>query len=225
MDKDGDKADGSPHPASSSTELRGWAPKKRGIEEPFILLHQLECAAQVRQSLTDYYGLSEDLPWDRLVVRSRGDTPRNIYLISEGMDRIFAADERNLLRVINAGLTAFQHRKNPGAPNASSYQMHSTGIDTIAEFQRARIVDISYDELRAMILHPQPEYGLSLLSEATRALVEPFSVGPLTLRLHLPAEVSDWSPPIMRIGGWRGRGTLRLMVEQSQKEFFKYCFE
>ena len=202
-----------------------WQPKKRGIEEPFILFQLLKCTANIQQSLTNYYAFREDFPWNRLVVRNFSDTPRNVSLISDGMNAIFKADARNLLRIINAGLIVFQHRKNPGTPDSIPYQMHSTGTAIISHFQSARIVDLPFEEFKAIALYQSPEYGISFLSESTRQSLEQLSVGPVTLRIELPSDVSDCPLPVIAVAGWKGRANLRLMIEQSQRQFLKYAFE
>lgn len=202
----------------------GWQTKKRGIEEPYIPFVSLPSFADIKQTLMDFYGLGEDFPWLRLVVRSV-DNPRNVTLVSPGAEQLLRADRRGIMRIINTGLLVFSYVNNFCKLENIHYRINADGAEVIAFYQTKRHLVVPYEEFRAIVLYEKSEYPFESLSAETRAALAAFTVGPVTLRVTAPEDIVDPACPPISVGAWRGSGTVRLMVDQVLKQNLVYAFK
>ncbi|GAA5868521.1 hypothetical protein JCM3774_005412 [Rhodotorula dairenensis] len=188
-------------------------------EEPYIYLPGLE-DDQV-QLIKDFFGISDDFPFNELLVRNATGAPlRSIYLTSQLTRALLLSNAYTRMRLISCGVKLFT-RQESSKEQASIYRckwrLNSEGLEVVKPFLgEKRIVTVNEETLRQCMeevsvkLEDLKEEGL----EARMRAMEP---GSAVLRVENAKGKDLQIREDMYLAFWISKSSCNLMVEKVDK--------
>ncbi|KAJ3000788.1 tRNA (cytosine(34)-C(5))-methyltransferase [Globomyces sp. JEL0801] len=138
----------------------GWTGGADSTEKPFIFVSEEH---PIVKKCCETYGLLPSFPRDLFLIRQelsddKEDNFSNIYVVTEKAKSVLTAQNANVLKVVNTGVSIF--RKNGGKTNLDcQFRVSSEGVQTIAPYlSKERQVDICLADLITLIKHEYPKF-------------------------------------------------------------------
>ena len=192
----------------------------------------------VIDSITTTYGIDrEKLPLHKNAVTRTADNsrPKRVYMLSNGLREYLAADVRENLKVIAAGLKIFERQEHKdSAGDTCDYRLVQDGLTMTLPFLTRQIIRPTLAELklilqkRSLQLAPDPERPDKPLftDDATRAEVTSAVAGSCVFlpRLGTAEERAALgaggvlAPEELAIACWKGKSSVNLLVSKVETD-------
>ena len=205
--------------------------------------------ARVIDGITDVYGIDrEKFPVHKNAVTRTVDTsrPKRVYMLTDGLREYLAADHKEQLKVIAAGLKIFERQEHKGPQDApdvetSDYRLTQDGLHLTLPFVKKQIVRPTLAEFklilqrRSLQLEADPERPdrAVFLDERTKAEVAASANGSVVFiprietdedRALLAKGVAS-APEEIAIACWKGKNSVNLLVSKVETEHLLEKFE
>ena len=205
--------------------------------------------ARVIDGITDVYGIDrEKFPVHKNAVTRTVDTsrPKRVYMLTDGLREYLAADHKEQLKVIAAGLKIFERQEHKGPQDApdvetSDYRLTQDGLHLTLPFVKKQIVRPTLTEFklilqrRSLQLEADPERPdrAVFLDERTKAEVAASANGSVVFiprietdedRALLAKGVAS-APEEIAIACWKGKNSVNLLVSKVETEHLLEKFE
>lgn len=194
---------------------------------------------KVIDSICGTYGIDrERLPLHKNAVTRTADNtrPKRVYLITDGLREYLAADVRESLKVIAAGLKVFErqeHKEASGNEGTCDFRLVQDGLHMMLPFLKKQIVHPTLAELklvlqrRSLQLEEDPERPdrAVFLDPRTKAEVSASVAGSCVFlprieteedRAMLAASIS--TPEELAIACWKGKSSVNLLVSKVETD-------
>eukprot|EP01133_Synstelium_polycarpum_P011949 gene11949-13925_t len=181
-------------------------PYVKFFEEPFLPLP--EAAKKEFEQVKQFYGLNAEFPEQQLLSRS-SNAPK-MYLASTPMMEIIQGDKGGRLKVINAGLKAFQKHDGVG-DQACSYRISQDAVTWIEPFMTKRVLSMTHDELTIIIRETEPMF--TEFSKDTENALTTLEQGCFLIKIQ---QNSNAQTSGMVFAVWRGKKSIHLLVQKKE---------
>ena len=137
-------------------KLQGKIPvPRRKVHKGMTEYLEVEEGSDEYQSISDYYGFSEDFPQGSLFTPSAVHK-KNIYLISSTARKVLDLDERKALRVVNMGVKAFSVNKERASTQDCKYRICQDAAPFLLQYLTKRTyVSSSASDFATLLTHKQ----------------------------------------------------------------------
>ncbi|RKP14861.1 S-adenosyl-L-methionine-dependent methyltransferase [Piptocephalis cylindrospora] len=186
---------------------RGAMPK----EEPFIMLDPNQPEIK---DITDFYGISPDLPTSQYLVRAEDGTHKTLYFVSPAVKSLLQARDVERLKLINTGTKAFV-RNDVKNIDAFPFRIQADGLPLLTPFLGPqRFVDAAFSDVLTLIREANPKFDS--LSEPMATKLRAMRAGCVILRLD-PAQMNEAGkglkyPLLMPL--WRANVSVNLLISK-----------
>ncbi len=224
------------------TEVRGGGTRNRqgggsqfGGLDPILPVSD----EKVIHSIRDTYGIDlAKLPLDKNAVTRTADNtrPKRIYALTDGLREYLAADHREQLKVIAAGLKVFErqeHKDATASEGACDYRLVQDGLHMMLPFVNRQIIHPTIDELRLILQRrslqlpgaedPEKPDRAKFMDDATKAEVNAAVSGscvfvPRISAADASALPAGCSPEEIAIACWKGKSSVNLLVSKVETD-------
>ena len=194
---------------------------------------------KVIDSITDTYGIDrERLPLHKNAVTRTADAsrPKRLYMLSDGLREYLAADHREQLKVVAAGVKIFerQEHKDPATgPPPCDYRLTQDGLHMMLPFVTKQIVHPTLEELKLILQRrslnlasdpDRPERAL-FVDERTKAEVAAMRNGSCVFLPRIETDAdramlqeSASTPEEIAIACWKGKNSVNLLVSKAETD-------
>ncbi|GAM18818.1 hypothetical protein SAMD00019534_019930 [Acytostelium subglobosum LB1] len=181
-------------------------PYVRFNEEPFILLTE-ENLKEVDMAV-QFYGLKPTFPIANLLTRS--EKMGKLYLASDPIVELVKGDKTRRLKIINAGLKAFQKHDGLGMMTCP-YRISQDAVSWVQPFMTKRVLQLSHDDLVHIVKVSEP-----MFTEFPKELEERLeALDPGCFVITVDGSDQDQSRG-MRFCVWRGKKSIHLLVPKQE---------
>uniref|UniRef100_A0A8C1XU79 tRNA (cytosine(34)-C(5))-methyltransferase n=1 Tax=Cyprinus carpio TaxID=7962 RepID=A0A8C1XU79_CYPCA len=188
-------------------------PKKMKLfgfkEDPFVFLTEDD---PIFPPIQAFYDLSPDFPKLNVLTRTREGKKRNLYMVSKELRNVLLNNSERM-KVINTGVKVWS-RNNDGEQFGCAFRLAQEGIYTLCPYIRARIINISVEDVKVLLTQENP--FLSKLGDDAHTQAKKLEMGSIVLR-YLP-DPQDLDAPQCPIDlcGWRGKTSIRAFVSRNE---------
>ena len=134
--------------------------------------------------LKDYYGLSDDFPFNQLVTHSK--IQKKLHLVSNGLYELLKNDNRNQMKILAVGVKLFTvnkklHEKDK-TDETCNYRVCQDGLIYVLPFMRKRIFYIGIEFFKKILKAVDYKYT-DILNDEIRITLQNMSLGCVVLIL------------------------------------------
>ncbi|KAI9226767.1 MAG: S-adenosyl-L-methionine-dependent methyltransferase [Piptocephalis tieghemiana] len=186
---------------------RGGMPK----EEPFIMLDPNH--PEINE-ITQFYGISPDLPTSQYLVRAEDGCHKTLYFVSPAVKTLLQARDIDRLRLINTGTKAFV-RNDVRNINAFPFRVQADGLPLLAPFLGPdRFINAEFSDVLTLIREANPKFDS--LSQDVATKLKEMHAGCVILRLD-PCKMANEDkglqyPLLMPL--WRANVSVNLLISK-----------
>ena len=196
--------------------------------------------SNVIDSITDTYGIDRSkLPLHKNAVTRTADSsrPKRVYMLTDGLREFLAADHREALKVIAAGVKIFerQEHKDVGTngPAPCDYRLTQDGLHMMLPFVTKQIVHPTLAELKLILQKrslnlaedpDRPDRAL-FLDEKTKQEVSEMRNGSCVFLPRIETDAdramlqeSASTPEEIAIACWKGKNSVNLLVSKVETD-------
>ncbi|XP_014478444.1 PREDICTED: tRNA (cytosine(34)-C(5))-methyltransferase isoform X2 [Dinoponera quadriceps] len=176
-------------------------------EDPFVFFK--DESEDAWKSIKDFYGISNNLDPQRLLVRSHEGKKKNIYFTSPAIRDLVICNE-NKVKLINTGVKTFVRCDNKNM----KFRLAQEGVQSIAHYiSDERKLHISKGDLIMLLQNNDPHAPPEIvkLSSDTQERLRDFATGSCIL-LYKEEKTDNLNPLDLKIVGWRGTMSLKAYV-------------
>jgi multisite-specific tRNA:(cytosine-C5)-methyltransferase len=224
------------------TETRGGGTRNRqgggsqfGGLDPILPVSD----AKVIHSIRDTYGIDlAKLSLDKNAVTRTADNtrPKRIYALTDGLREYLAADHKEQLKVIAAGLKVFErqeHKEATAGGGQCDFRLVQDGLHVMLPFVTKQIIHPTLDELRLILQRrslqlpgaedPEKPDRAKFMDDATKAEVNAAVSGscvfvPRISDADVAALPAGCSPEEIAIACWKGKSSVNLLVSKVETD-------
>uniref|UniRef100_A0A8C2GWV6 tRNA (cytosine(34)-C(5))-methyltransferase n=1 Tax=Cyprinus carpio TaxID=7962 RepID=A0A8C2GWV6_CYPCA len=188
-------------------------PKKMKLfgfkEDPFVFLTEDD---PIFPPIQAFYDLSPDFPKLNVLTRTHEGKKRHLYMVSKELRNVLLNNSERM-KVINTGVKVWS-RNNDGEQFGCAFRLAQEGIYTLCPYIRARIINISVEDVKVLLTQENP--FLSKLGDDAHTQAKKLEMGSIVLR-YLP-DPQDLDAPQCPIDlcGWRGKTSIRAFVSRNE---------
>uniref|UniRef100_A0A8C1IL26 tRNA (cytosine(34)-C(5))-methyltransferase n=1 Tax=Cyprinus carpio TaxID=7962 RepID=A0A8C1IL26_CYPCA len=182
-------------------------PKKMKLfgfkEDPFVFLTEDD---PIFPPIQAFYDLSPDFPKLNVLTRTREGKKRNLYMVSKELRNVLLNNSERMKARARTHTHTHTHSDGPSSVRA--------GIYTLCPYIRARIINISVEDVKVLLTQENP--FLSKLGDDAHTQAKKLEMGSIVLR-YLP-DPQDLDAPQCPIDlcGWRGKTSIRAFVSRNE---------
>eukprot|EP00127_Corallochytrium_limacisporum_P006782 Clim_evm52s235 gene=Clim_evmTU52s235 len=160
-----------------------------------------------------YFGISEDFPFENLLMRSKDGKKSAIYIVSDSVKQLLQNSEDRLF-IVNAGTKVFMKAESPNLD--FPYRISQEGLAYLAPFLSKKMVDISRQDLIKVLEEENP-----LFTELSPQLAKSMEQWPVGNVIFVYRPKKD-EPQLAGSGtlytsAFRARASVRLYVPKEEK--------
>lgn len=224
------------------TETRGGGTRNRqgggsqfGGLDPILPVSD----TKVIHSIRDTYGIDlAKLSLDKNAVTRTADNtrPKRIYALTDGLREYLAADHKEQLKVIAAGLKVFErqeHKEATAGGGQCDFRLVQDGLHVMLPFVTKQIIHPTLDELRLILQRrslqlpgaedPEKPDRAKFMDDATKAEVNAAVSGscvfvPRISDADVAALPAGCSPEEIAIACWKGKSSVNLLVSKVETD-------
>ncbi|KAI7799278.1 RNA cytosine C(5)-methyltransferase NSUN2 [Triplophysa rosa] len=189
-------------------------PKKMKLfgfkEDPFVFLTEDD---PIFPPIQTFYNLSPDFPKLNVLTRTHEGKKRNLYMVSKELRNVLLNNSERM-KVINTGVKVWS-RNNDGEQFGCAFRLAQEGVYTLCPYIRARIVNISMEDVKVLLTQENPFLGK--LGDDAHNHAKKLEMGSIVLR-YLPDPQNPDAPQCpIDLCGWRGKTSIRAFVSRNER--------